>query len=88
MIESMLTTIDNPFSPFDEFEAWFAYDVRSGYHTPSYLARVLVSSDELSQSEQQRDMDKAIDLIVKENPLGIYKKVSREIPFTPEFDLS
>lgn len=88
MIESMLTTTDNPFSPFDEFEAWFAYDVRSGYHTPSYLARVLVSSIELSQADQAMAMEEAIDLIVKENPLGIYVKVSREIPFTPEFDLS
>ena len=88
MIESMLTTTDNPFSPFDEFEAWFAYDVRSGYHTPSYLARVLVSSTELSQADQAMAMEEAIDLIVKENPLGIYIKVSREIPFTPEFDLS
>jgi len=88
MIESMLTTTDNPFSPFDEFEAWFAYDVRSGYHTPSYLARVLVSSTELSQADQALAMEEAIDLIVKENPLGIYIKVSREIPFTPEFDLS
>lgn len=87
MIESMLTTTDNPFSPFDEFDAWFAYDIRSGYHSAAYLARVLVSSDELSQADQQKDMDEAIDLIVRENPLGIYIKVSREVPFTPEFDL-
>jgi len=63
MIESMLTTTDNPFSPFDEFEAWFAYDVRSGYHTPSYLARVLVSSTELSQADQALAMEEAIDRI-------------------------
>lgn len=76
--ESMLTTIDNPFSPFDEWEAWFAYDVSHGYHTASYLARIVVSSEELSEADRFLAITQAIDEIVKENINGMYKKVTRE----------
>lgn len=80
MIESMLTTIDNPHNPFDDFDAWYAFDARAGYHTPSFLARITVSSHELSPADENLANELAIDEIVKENVLGIYKKVSREVP--------
>ena len=80
MIESMLTTVDNPFNPFDEFDKWYAYDLHQGYHTPGLLDRVIVTSDSLSQVDQSLAIEQAIDEIVKENVLGIYRKVSREVP--------
>lgn len=80
MIEYMLTTEDNPFSPFDEYDAWFAFDLRSGYRTPQYLARVVVTSDDLSEADQKLAIDQAIDEIIRENITGNYKKVSREVP--------
>lgn len=79
MLESMLTTIDNPFSPFDDYDAWFAYDLRSGYNSPSYLARVVVTSEDLSETDQLLAIEQGIDEIVELNPLGIYKKVQREL---------
>jgi hypothetical protein len=51
-IESMLTTTDNPFNPFTEYDEWFAYDVSKGYNTCAYLARIVKSSDELSETAQ------------------------------------
>lgn len=78
MIVSMLTTMDNPYDPFDDYDEWFAYDSRMGYHTPSFLARIVVTSDELSESDQNVAVDVAIDEIINENVSGIYKKVSRE----------
>jgi len=76
----MLTTIDNPFSPFDEFGAWYAYDVSSGYHTCSFLARILNDSDQLSKADHDLAVSMAIDEIVYENILGIYRKVTKEVP--------
>jgi len=76
----MLTTIDNPFSPFDEFGAWYAYDVSSGYHTCSFLARILNDSDQLSKADHDLAVSMAIDEIVYENVLGIYRKVTKEVP--------
>lgn len=79
MIETMLTTIDNPHDPFEEFDAWQAWDERAGYYTSNFLARVVVTSHELSEKDNELAIDQAIDEIVKENVLGIYKKVTREI---------
>jgi hypothetical protein len=78
MMVSMLTTMDNPYDPFDDYDQWFAYDSRMGYHTPSFLARIVVTSDEISETDQNVAIDSAIDEIIKENVSGIYKKVTRE----------
>jgi hypothetical protein len=78
MIESMLTTVDNPFDPFDHYDEWYAYDSRQGHHTPGFLARIAVVSDETSEADQRFAIEIAIDEIVNENVNGLYKKVSRE----------
>lgn len=77
--KSMLTTIDNPHSPFDNFAAWYAYDVSSGHHSCSYLARIVKLSDQLSEADEDVAVEHAIDEIVKENVSGIFRKVTKEI---------
>ena len=72
----MLTTTDNPFNPFTEWDDWYNFDASHGYDTPSYLARVLFTSHELSDADQDVAIEWAIDEIVEMNVLGIYKKVS------------
>ena len=75
--EYALTTVDNPFNPFTEWDEWYAYDTRLGYCTPAFLARVVKTSDDLSDADQAIAIQSAIDEIVRENVLGIYRKVSR-----------
>lgn len=77
MSEYMLTTIDNPYDPFTQFDDWYAFDEAHGYCTCSYLARIAKTSDELSEKDQELAINSAIDEIVDLNILGIYKKVSR-----------
>ena len=72
---SMLTTIDNPFNPFTQFDEWFAFDESKGYHTCSYLARITKGSYELSEADDVLAQELAIDEIIKINVLGIYRKV-------------
>lgn len=79
MEHSRLTTVDNPHDPFDDYAAWFAFDASSGYHTPSFLARILQDSDQLSDADLEVAIENAINEIVKENVLGIYRKVTRVI---------
>lgn len=75
--QSRLTTIDNPFDPFEEFDDWLQFDEDSGYHTNAYLARIALTSDKLSRADQQLMIDRAIDEIVDMNVLGVYKKVTK-----------
>lgn len=79
MEDSMLTTIDNPYNPVTDFDAWYAWDEQHGYSTLSYLARVTVTSPDLSEADQSLAIETAMDEIVLLNG-GLYKKV----PITPQ----
>lgn len=74
--EFMLTTIDNPFNPFTHYDDWYNFDVSQGYNTCAYLARIVQSSDELSDEDQSEAITQAMNEIVKLNILGIYLKVN------------
>ena len=76
--EFMLTTIDNPFDPFEQFTSWFLFDVEKGYYSCSRLARIANLSDELSEKEVDEEIERAIDEIIKYDFTNIYKKVKRE----------
>jgi len=78
MKEVMLTTVDNPFNPFTQFDDWMNYDREKGYYTCEYLARIAKTSDDLSEEENAEQIDEAIDEIIRLNVLGIYKKVYKE----------
>ena len=80
---SMLTTIDNPYDPFAEYDNWLDFDRSKGYFTNEYLARIAVISPSLSDQEMSDAIEEAIDEIVALNVLGLYKKVS-ENDQTPE----
>jgi hypothetical protein len=77
-MHAMLTTIDNPFSPLTDFDAWNAYDISSGYHTMEFLGRIVMTSDDLSEADYDAAIDEAIDEIIFENVSGIYRKISKE----------
>lgn len=73
----MLSTSDNPFDPFTQYKEWWTWDDRQGYHSPSLLARVAITSDELSSTDQELAIDQAIEEIVEENFSGVHIKVSQ-----------
>lgn len=80
--QSMLTTVDNPFNPFTQFNEWLVWDQQTGYNTLSYLGRIVRTSDELSQADQDLAIEQAMDEIVSEN-VGLYKKVSAPLTLGP-----
>ena len=82
----MLTTVDNPYDPFDEFDDWYRYDMDQGYCSCSYLARVAFTSDSLSEAENNREIERAIDEIIQYDFLNLYEKVEKdeEEPYIPE----
>nr|FAA03056.1 MAG TPA: hypothetical protein [Siphovirus LN-2020-2] len=78
MLRLALTTEDNPFDPFDEFEEWFNFDVTQGYHTCAYLARVATTSTDLTEADQVEATNEAIEEILELNLTGNYQVVERE----------
>lgn len=83
--EYMLTTVDNPYDPFTQWDEWFAWDMNAGYHTPGLLARVAMVADDLSEGDQFLAVQDAIDEIVQENVLGVLRKVKRgQVPTATE----
>ena len=74
----MLTTFDNPYNPFEQFTSWFLFDVEKGYNTCSYLGRIARTSDQLSEEENELEIERAIDEIIKYDFRNIYKKVTMQ----------
>lgn len=68
----MLSTSDNPWNPWTHFTEWEAYDMQAGHFTLPYLARITVSSDELSDADQDLAVELAIEEIIRLNITGTY----------------
>jgi hypothetical protein len=76
--EYMLTTIDNPYDPFEQFDSWLLFDVEKGYNTCAHLDRVSHTSDDMSEEEVAAEIDRAMNEIIKYDFQNIYKKVQRK----------
>lgn len=76
-VEYLLTTVDNPFDPFTQFDEWLTFDTQSGYNTLGMLARIAKDSSELSEPDQALIIQEAIDEIVYENVSAMHRKVAR-----------
>lgn len=73
-----ITTIDNPYDPIEDFDSWYQFDMSKGYNSCALLDRLALTSDQLTDEENQREIERAIDEIIKYDVLNIYKKVKKE----------
>ena len=78
MTACMLTTKDNPFNPFDNFDSWYQFDMDKGYSSCSYLDRIARTSDQLTDEENAEEIERAIDEIIKYDFQNIYRKVKQD----------
>lgn len=67
-----ITTIDNPYNPFEDFIKWYMFDITKGYNTCSYLSRIM---DLMNLDEENVEL--AIDEIIKNDFLNIYRKINK-----------
>lgn len=77
----MLTTIDNPYNPFKDFSNWFIYDVTKGYNSCEYLARIARTSDQLTDGENDKEIERAINQILSVDFRNIYMKLKENDVF-------
>lgn len=77
MSKVYLTTVDNPYDPDKEFNKWFLFDVEKGYNSVAYLGRIARTSDQLSDKENEEEIERAIDEIISNDFLNIYRKIKK-----------
>lgn len=80
MASLALTTVDNPYDPFDEFDSWYRFDMDKGYDTCSYLDRIAMTSDQLTDVENEEEIERAIKEIIKYDHTGLYRAVDENDP--------
>ena len=76
--ECMLTTIDNPYDYFTQFDQWYMFDVSHGYNTCSLMARLAKTSNNLSDAINRAEIERVCDQLLKDDFQNIYKKVYSE----------
>ena len=74
----MLSTVDNPYDPFTEYDKWYVFDTAKGYDTCGLLARLAQTSSEFTEEKQLQEIEQAIDDFLLIDPIGLYvKKVKK-----------
>ena len=74
----MLTTVDNPYNPFTQWDLWLNFDLNKGYNSCQYLDRVSDVSEGFTELEATRELNRAISWIVANDPFKIYRKVTAD----------
>ena len=72
--DDMLTTIDNPFNPKEEFDKWLSKDSELGYNTSEYIDRIAEFNDNDDDDVTRFKYEEAIFWILDNNP-NIYKLI-------------
>ena len=75
MAAVFLTTLDNPYDYFTQFDEWNAFDMAKGYNTCSYLARIALTSTEMSDKDYEDAVEDAVNEALRLNITGNYKKI-------------
>lgn len=75
----MLSTIDNPFNPFEDYSSWLMFDKEKGYDSAERLMRIAKITDDMTQKEENEEIERAIDEIIKYDFLNVYTKVSKTL---------
>lgn len=68
-----ITTIDNPFNPFEDFASWYDFDMEKGYCSCQRVARLANITDDMSEVEMERETERATRRLVEIDPLDIYQ---------------
>ena len=84
VVDTMLTTYDNPYNPFDDYDAWSRWDTANGYNTPELLASVIGNTDDaLDEVEIAQRHAAAINYIIDDGPIEDVWTVCKPTTPTP-----
>ena len=75
----MLTTVDNKFDYFTQFDEWNKFDTESGYNTLALIARFMPKENDLTFDEYNQAIDDAIKKVIQIDVLDQYIIVSKTL---------
>lgn len=70
MEKYMITTSDNPFNPFTQWDDWYFYDLSQGYNTCERLARLSKPSLILPYEAIDSEIEYAMDQLIFEGAIS------------------
>lgn len=73
-VPTFVTTLDNPFDYWTQFDDWYAFDTRMGYNTCSYVDRIAKVSNDMSDNDRIQAINDAVNEILRFNLTGNYIK--------------
>lgn len=74
----MLSLASNPYDPFEQYDLWLQFDHHEGFDTAGLMARLISTTDALSEADQELAQEQAIESILSNIHFeGLYKKVQR-----------
>lgn len=68
-----ITTIDNPFNPFEDFASWYDFDMEKGYCSCQRVARLANITDDMTDIEEEAEIERATKRLVEIDPLDIFQ---------------
>jgi len=74
----MITTIDNPYNPFTQYDEWLEFDMIHGYNSWNKVARLVKMSEHNSDEENEQAITDAIYRLVDLDPIGEYRACTPE----------
>ena len=81
-VECAITTIDNPYNPFDNFTQWDLFDKEMDYCSNQKIARFVNFTDDMTEQELLEENERAIDRFRAIDPTGLFVKVKRTVTKT------
>ena len=73
--EFMLSTIDNPYDPFEQFTLWHLFDKEKGYDSCERLMRLVDIHEDMTPQELDAATDEAMDKLIEEDIMNVFVKV-------------
>lgn len=74
-MECMLSTVDNPYNPYIDWNNWLKWDMLAGYNCCGYLARMTMDYPYMSDNKKEEAIVDAIYSIIAQHPNGPYTVV-------------
>ena len=84
--EYMLTTVDNPFDPFDQFDSWHLFDKEKGYNSSERLMRIAKLVDGMSEEEENIELERAMNVLIENDVLDVFRKAERVVEDATQAD--